>query len=410
MSIASSVESTGNVSHRSGNFLPLWFDLRNKWWKSPCSGIKPINLVLDCGSLKTCGTEALRVMDIQSLAAERPPARQPPLTSNGGGESFQLAYAKAYDGRYASPAPAPMQIQAQPPAQTQDATATAAQKTAAPSNTSHAVHAGDTLSRIARARLTALGAPVGAAALRDSIEQLARANHIRNPDRIYTGQKLDLSVLDASITRQQTVAQAVTVSAPQAPATAAVNFVAPAPLRHEVTHAAWNEEDKLPAEETALGADPVAMPAALPFASLPMVSTDGMAAIVPPSTAARGVALYEQNAAAVTDKPAEASRGLSDIVYKGVAGKVLDALPIEPSTRANLQRANSIVSSAFTARSLGALTGIGGPLVTVAGLLWGIFSSRQIEAAPTEAKPATNTNPVAESKPAVQTKVADALN
>ena len=113
----------------------------------------------------------------------------------------------------------------------------------------------------------------------------------------------------------------------------------------------------------------------------------------------------------LTDKPAEASRGLPDIVYKGVAGKVLDVLPIEPSTRANLQRANSIVSSAFTARSLGALTGIGGPVLTVAGLLWGIFSSRQIEAAPTtEAKPGTNTNPVAYAKPPVQTRVADALN
>ena len=142
-------------------------------------------------------------MDIQSLAAERSPAQQPPLTSNGGGESFQLAYAKAYDERYA--APAQMQTLAQPPAQSQDV-APAAQKPAAPPNPSHTVHASDTLSRIARARLTALGAPVGAAALRESVAQLARANHIRNPDRIYTGQKLDLSALDVSALRTQAAA------------------------------------------------------------------------------------------------------------------------------------------------------------------------------------------------------------
>jgi len=128
-------------------------------------------------------------------------------------------------------------------------------------------------------------------------------------------------------------------------------------------------------------------------------------------TAARQLAVYEQNAATVPDKPAEPARALPDIVYKGIAGKVLDALPIEPETRANLQRANTIVSSAFTARSLGALTGLGGPLLTVAGVLWGVFSSRQIEAAPAgEAKSPAVSNPVVDGQQTAQTRVADARN
>lgn len=340
-------------------------------------------------------------MNLNSIAADRPQARQT-STAFSGGESFQLAYAKVQDERYRLPNTVTESMATVPqPAQQTLHTATS------PSKSAHTVHAGDTLSSIARARLSALGAPAGAGALRESIAQLAKANHIRNPDRIYVGQKLDLSALDAIVNRNPAVAQ----SSAAAPAVASARDSLPASAHYEVlAHAPWHEEDMLPAEDATYAIDDAPAPVSLPFASLPMVSTDGMAAITPSTAAARSVALYEQNAAAVTDKPAEASRGLSDIVYKGVAGKVLDALPIEASTRANLQRANTIVSSAFTARSLGALTGLGGPLVTVAGLLWGIFSSRQIEAAPAaETKPATNTNPVADAAPQVQTKVADAF-
>ena len=99
--------------------------------------------------------------------------------------------------------------------------------------------------------------------------------------------------------------------------------------------------------------------------------------------AARQVALYEQNASIAPEKLAEPARALPDIVYKGVVGKVLDAMPLEPATRTALQRTNAIVSGALTVRSLGALAGLGGPVLAVAGLLWGIFSSRQIDAAAT---------------------------
>ena len=148
----------------------------------------------------------------------------------------------------------------------------------------------------------------------------------------------------------------------------------------------------MPADDVQIAAS---APAQLPLATPPFPLAAARAEVhtqiapLPPSDpgAARQLALYAQNAVAAPEKTAEPARALPDIVYKGVAGKVLDALPIEPSTRVALQRANSIVSGAFTARALGALTGFGGPLLTVAGMIWGIFSSRQIEAAPaTEAK------------------------
>ncbi len=60
--------------------------------------------------------------------------------------------------------------------------------------------------------------------------------------------------------------------------------------------------------------------------------------------AVRQVAHYEQDASIAPAKPAEAAHALPDIVYKGVVGKVLDAIPLEPSMRMVLQLANALVS------------------------------------------------------------------
>jgi hypothetical protein len=182
-------------------------------------------------------------------------------------------------------------------------------------------------------------------------------------------------------------------------------------------HAQWHPEDMIAADTLPMA---VSQPAPLPVATLPFPPAEVFAGIdgaatapMPPidPVAARQVALYEQNSTSAPEKPAAPARALPDIIYKGIAGKVLDAMPIEPSTRVALQRANTVVSSAFTARSLAALTGFGGPLLTVAGLIWGIFSSRQIDAAPAgDAKPVADTNPVVDAKHTAQNRVADARN
>jgi LysM repeat protein len=343
-------------------------------------------------------------MNLNSITTDRASALPASTAANSGGESFQLAYAKVFDGRYAPavPAAAPDRAPLAQPAPLQ------------PTKTAHTVHAGETLTAIARARLATMGAAADAATVRHGVAQLASANNLRNPDRIYAGQKLDLAALDAAFGRNPAAVARVPAATglrdAESPFTGSERIAS----RYEVaSNASWHQDEFLPAEDVEVVAS---APAPLPVAIPPFPPAGAVAetdtAIEPlPPIAARQVALYEQNAVAGLEKSAEPPRALPDILYKGVAGKVLDALPIEPSTRANLQRANTIVSSAFTARSLGALTGLGGPLLTVAGLLWGVFSSRQIEAAPAgEAKPVPDTNPVVDTRQTAQTRVADAVN
>ena len=98
--------------------------------------------------------------------------------------------------------------------------------------------------------------------------------------------------------------------------------------------------------------------------------------------------MLRRELAAYAEHAAEAgTRAVPDIVYKGVMGKMLDAVPLEPATRTTLQQANAVVSNSVTGRTLAALTGLGGPILTVAGFVWGLFSSQQIQAAqPAEPK------------------------
>ncbi len=338
-------------------------------------------------------------MNLNPIAPDTAPAPQPSQTSNGGGESFQLAYANVFGERYA-PLAVPDRVLPVP------------QNPASSAKGAYSVHAGETLSGIARARFAATGVAANVGTLKQAVAQLATANHIGNPDRIYAGQKLDLSSLDAPSGRNQPAIAAAPAATAVGEADASLDGSESIASPHEVaSYASWQSEDMVPANHVELA---VAAPAQLPditpvFASAAAVGGVDGTAIAP--MAARQVALYEQNAAGAAGKPAEPARAVPDILFKGIAGKMLDAVPIEPSTRADLQRASTIVSSTITTRSLGALTGLGGPLGAVAGLIWGIFSSRQIEAAPVaDAKPVAEAIPAVGAQPAERTKVAEALN
>jgi hypothetical protein len=72
---------------------------------------------------------------------------------------------------------------------------------------------------------------------------------------------------------------------------------------------------------------------------------------------------------------------VSDVVYKGVVGKVLDAVPKDPNERVTLQRTGAVVSSTLTGRSLAAWVGLTNPVLLVAGALWGLFSASNIKTA-----------------------------
>jgi hypothetical protein len=87
-------------------------------------------------------------------------------------------------------------------------------------------------------------------------------------------------------------------------------------------------------------------------------------------------------ARAASEEPAPMPHGwpLDQVIYKGVAGNLLDSMPIEPDARVNLQRANAVISNPFSWRSFGLLMGIANPAFLVGGLAWGLWSAANIEA------------------------------
>ncbi len=125
--------------------------------------------------------------------------------------------------------------------------------------------------------------------------------------------------------------------------------------------------------------------------------------------------------AARAQDSAQLPAAVSDAVYKGVVGKVLDAVPMDPEERVTLQRTGAVVSSTLTGRSLAAWAGLTHPVLLIAGAIWGLFSASNIKAsgapsthaAKTAAKPAAPNRASlleaiepAEGAPAAQSRVA----
>ena len=78
------------------------------------------------------------------------------------------------------------------------------------------------------------------------------------------------------------------------------------------------------------------------------------------------------------------SAGLDQVVYKGLVGNALDAVPMDASQRVGLQRTNAVVSSTLFGRSLAALVGFSNPVMLLGGLAWGIWAASNIEPAETD--------------------------
>ena len=88
---------------------------------------------------------------------------------------------------------------------------------------------------------------------------------------------------------------------------------------------------------------------------------------------------------AVAEDALRTPLAIPDAIYKGVVGKALDAVPMDPERRVILQRTNTVASSTLTARSLSVWVGFTNPLLLVAGLVWGLFAASNIK--PNEAGP-----------------------
>lgn len=88
------------------------------------------------------------------------------------------------------------------------------------------------------------------------------------------------------------------------------------------------------------------------------------------------------------DVPDAPSQPTAQVIYKGVIGNVLDTLPMDPVNRADLQRANAVVSNTISGRSLATLIGMSNPIFIIGGLVWGLWSASNIQPVAVETKTA----------------------
>lgn len=90
---------------------------------------------------------------------------------------------------------------------------------------------------------------------------------------------------------------------------------------------------------------------------------------------------------------------IRDVVYKGVVGKVLDAVPMNAEERVALQKTGAVVSGTLTGRSISVWAGLSlsNPILLIAGLAWGIYSATHIE--PVKSRARTDALPAAPAEP-----------
>ena len=270
----------------------------------------------------------------------------------------------------------------------------------------HTVKPGETLYGIARKNLAAQGLNATPKDVMTSIRSLSEYNGIKDQNRIYPGQKIDLTVLN--VHRDKVLG----LPAAQLPGGDIANR--PALL----------EDDKKTITLSALHADPVALgpdqarlltaseyfsngqedmaadakqqnvfanqfdpqllaTVSAKTSSQPSLVTekglavDGLKPIVPGSDAGNLM---------VSSTASSQSSDLSDFIYKGALGKALDFLPMQAEDRVVVQQAGSVVNGALTGIKLSGLLNIATPIAAVFGLLWGAFSAKNIETAETRNK------------------------
>ncbi len=85
------------------------------------------------------------------------------------------------------------------------------------------------------------------------------------------------------------------------------------------------------------------------------------------------------------DRPATdagTAHRFDQMLYKGIVGNLLDAVPMDPGERVTLQRTNAVASGAMSGKSLATLAGLAHPGFLIGGLVWGLWAASNIEPAP----------------------------
>ena len=277
----------------------------------------------------------------------------------------------------------------------------------------HVVRPGETLYRISRSLLEARGADTSPAAVMRAVSQLSKANGIANSDRIYPNQKIDASVLNGY------PSPAVDLANVQSRGTDIVQPVAFAARNNDSFELVQNCNNGIE-----LCDDPNRQPASFDFlgtsrtpdspdsqdqdmrsgGNLIGVETNGLEVhAMDPWSPAVGASPATQDIASGSDPGRPERRGqvaptsdaprsltsesrLPDVLYKGVLGKALDFVPMDPENRLTLQQTSSVISGSLSGRMLAGLFNIGNPIAMIAGLAWGFFSAKNIEPAPAQDK------------------------
>ena len=285
----------------------------------------------------------------------------------------------------------------------------------------HVVRSGETLYRISRSLLEARGADISPAAVMRAVSQLSQANGISNPDRIYPNQRIDASVLNGYPSKAVDAANA------QSRGTDTLQPVAFAARSNHLFEPVQNCSNGIE-----LCDDPNRQPAAFDFLGtsrtpvsqdlqdqdmragvnligvetrrlenglengLEANETETWSPAVGTSRAKQDIASgydagrpqQQEQVAATGDAPRAltSESRLPDVLYKGVLGKALDFVPMNPDDRVTLQQTSSIISASLSGRMLAGLFSIANPIALVAGLAWGLFSAKNIEPAPMQDK------------------------
>jgi hypothetical protein len=86
-------------------------------------------------------------------------------------------------------------------------------------------------------------------------------------------------------------------------------------------------------------------------------------------------ALAENAPTVSNSKP---SQGFDQVVYKGLVGNALEAVPMDPTQRVNLQRTNAVVSNTLSGRSLTVLAKLTNPAILIGSIAWGLWAAANI--------------------------------